>query len=52
MRETLSRVKDPDPCRVSGSVQHAAQPDALQSTSPPFARRLATTLADLYPIAW
>jgi len=25
MRQTLSRVKDPEPCRVSGSVQHTFQ---------------------------
>jgi hypothetical protein len=29
MREFLSRVKDSDPCRVSGSVQHGHEPDGL-----------------------
>ena len=44
MLQSLPRVKNPRPCRERGSVQHAAQPDAPQSASPPFARRLATTL--------
>jgi hypothetical protein len=42
MREFLSRVKDSDPCRVSGSVQPNATPDParmfVSGTSSPPAR--------------